>query len=67
MRLGPGRKAVAPDENPAPRPPAVSPDELVRLSEQHLALSLELRPITTDDVDMTRPLVPQIRELLAER
>jgi len=67
MRLGPGRKAAAPDESPAPRPPAVSPDELVRLSEQHLALSLELRPITTDDVDMTRPLVPQIRELLAER
>ena len=67
MRLGAGRKGGAPDEAPAPRPPAVSPDELVRLSEQHLALSLELRPITTADVDLSRPIVPQIRELLAER
>jgi hypothetical protein len=65
--LGAGRKGGAPDEAAAPRPPAVSPDELVRLSEQHLALSLELRPITTADVDLSRPIVPQIRELLAER
>ena len=65
MRSG-ARKAVAP-EGEAPRPASVSPDELVRQSEQHLALSLELRPITTDDVDLSRPLVPQIRELLAER
>jgi hypothetical protein len=66
MKLGAGRKAVS-DEGPAPRPPAVSPDELVRLSEQRLALSLEVRPITTADVDLSRPLVPQIRDLLAER
>ncbi len=67
MRLGGGRKSAEAAQAEAPRPASVSPDELVRLSEQHLALSLELRPITTADVDLSRPIVPQIRELLAER
>ena len=67
MRLGAGRRSAEAEQAPAPRPTSVSPDELVRQSEQHLALSLELRPITTADVDLSRPIVPQIRELLAER
>lgn len=39
----------------------------MRQTEQRLALSLEADPITTSDLDMAAPLVPQIRHLLSQR
>ena len=68
MRLSGLRKAEpSPVMAEEPRPTSVSPDDLVRLSEQRLQLSLEVRPIRTADLDLAEPLVPQIRELLARR
>ena len=67
LKLLATRTPAAPEPAPASRPASVSPDELVRLSEQRLALSLESDPITTSDLDMTAPLVPQIRHLLGQR
>jgi hypothetical protein len=61
------RAPATPEAGAAPRPASVSPDELMRLSEQRLALSLEADPITTSDLDMAAPLVPQIRHLLSQR
>jgi hypothetical protein len=52
---------------PPPRPASVSPDEVMRMTQQRLALSLESDPITKADLDMSAPLVPQIRHLLEQR
>ena len=68
LKLLATRAPAAPEAAPvAARPASVSPDELIRLSEQRLSLSLEADPITTSDLDMAAPLVPQIRHLLAQR
>jgi hypothetical protein len=67
MRLLSTRATPPVEDVPAERPASVSPDELVRLADQRLALSLEVDPITTSDLDMTAPLVPQIRHLLEQR
>jgi hypothetical protein len=66
MRL-PTTRSRAAEQPPAPRPPSVSPDEVVHRTQQQLSLSLEIDPITTADLDMTAPLVPQIRHMLGQR
>ena len=67
MKLLATRSRPVVAEEPQPRPASVSPDEVMRLTQQRLALSLESDPITKSDLDMTAPLVPQIRHLLGQR
>lgn len=67
MKLSVRTRPAAPEPVEPQRPASVSPDELMRLTEQRLALSLEERPITPADLDMNGRLVPQIREILARR
>jgi hypothetical protein len=67
MRLLSSRARTVAPATVEPRPASVSPDEVIRMTQQQLALSLETDPITKHDLDMSAPLVPQIRHLLEQR